>query len=175
MNTCTGCSTELVDGFNWSAKGRHKFCRTCFKQKYNKKRMFLDGKYVPITSKIHKPGIFKSLDDAWSHTELDNKDVSGEIYIMTNKSFKYWVKVGMSINAIDRINKYQTGDPYRSYELYSKFHTEDRHETEGQIHQILGAKYQRKNEWFKAAPKEVDEIISQYFGEKYEERNESAN
>ena len=62
MNTCTSCKVELVEGINWSAKGRHKFCRACFKTKYNKKRMFLDGKYIPIASKIHKPGIFKSLE-----------------------------------------------------------------------------------------------------------------
>ena len=88
MNTCTSCKVKLVEGINWSVKGKHKFCRTCFKMKYNKKRMFLNGKYIPITSKIHKPGVFKSLDDAWSHVELDNKDVSGEIYIMLNKAFK---------------------------------------------------------------------------------------
>ena len=87
MNTCTSCKVELVEGTNWSAKGRHKFCRACFKMKYNKKRMFLDGKYIPIASKIHKPGIFKSLDDAWSHAELDSKDISGEIYIMFNEAF----------------------------------------------------------------------------------------
>ena len=175
MSTCTSCKVELVEGTNWSVKGRHKFCRACFKSKYNKKRMFLDGKYVPITSKIHKPGIFKSLDDAWSHVELDNKDVSGEIYIMTNKAFKGWVKVGMSINANDRLNNYQTGDPHRSYKLYSKFYTEDRHETEGQIHQILGARYKRQNEWFNAKAQEVEWIISQYFGVRYEERNESTD
>ena len=55
------------------------------------------------------------------------------------------------------------------------FYTEDRHETEGQIHQILQAEYKRQNEWFKAKPQEAEWIISQYFGVRYEETNKSAN
>ena len=40
MNTCTSCKIELVEGSNWSAKGGHKFCRACFKKKYNKKNKY---------------------------------------------------------------------------------------------------------------------------------------
>ena len=175
MNKCTGCSVDLVDGKNWSPKGGHYFCRTCFKEKYNKKRMFLGGKYVSFKSQVHKSGAFKSLDDAWSHTELDKKDISGEIYIIVNEAFKGWVKVGMSINANDRLNNYQTGDPNRSYKLYAKYFTKDRHETERQIHQTLESQFKRQNEWFKADAQKVEWIISQYFGVIYEERNESFN
>ncbi len=132
--------------------------------------MFLNGKYIPKSSSIYKPGIYKSLDDAWSHAELDAKDVSGEIYIIVNKSFKGWVKVGMSIDAIDRLSKYQTGDPHRAYALYATFEADDRHQTERQIHTILEGKYKRKNEWFKADPQEVEGIMSKYFGDRYEER-----
>ena len=175
MSTCSSCSVELVEGINWSLKSGHKFCRSCFREKYNKRRMFLNGEYVPIGSAIHKPGTFRSLDDAWSHVELDKKDVSGEIYIMVNTAFKGWVKVGMSINAEDRLNNYQTGDPHRSYQLYSKFYTEDRHETERQIHEILAGKFKKQNEWFEADAQDVEFIISQYFGVRYEERKDSVN
>ncbi len=168
MSNCTSCNVELEEGVNWSAKGGHKFCRTCFNKKYNRRRMYLAGKYVSFGSQVHKTGAFKSLDDAWSHKELDNKNVSGEIYIITNDAFKGWVKVGMSINAKDRLNSYQTGDPNRSYQLYSKYFTEDRHDTERQVHTILDKMFDRQNEWFKADAQEVEWILSQYFGVSYE-------
>lgn len=168
MSNCTGCNVELEEGVNWSAKGGHKFCRTCFNEKYNKRRMYLNGKYVSFGSQVHKSGAFKTLDDAWSHVELDSKKVSGEIYIITNDAFKGWVKVGMSINANDRLNSYQTGDPNRSYKLYSSYFTEDRHDTEKQIHTILEDCFKRQNEWFEADAQEVEWILNQYFGVMYE-------
>ncbi len=168
MDNCTGCNVELEEGVNWSAKGGHKFCRTCFNEKYNKRRMFLNGKYVSFGSQVHKAGVYKSLDDAWSHVELDNKKVSGEIYIITNDAFEGWVKVGMSINAIDRLNSYQTGDPNRSYRLYAKYFTKDRHDTEKQIHTALESRFKRQNEWFKADANEVEWVLNQYFGVMYE-------
>ncbi len=171
MNRCSSCNVELVEGVNWSAKGGHKHCRSCFREKYNKKRMYLGGKYVPTLSAIHKSGAFKTLDDAWSHVELDKKDISGEIYVMVNAAFEGWVKVGMSINAEDRLNSYQTGDPNRSYHLYSKFYTEDRHETERQIHSILSRHFKRQNEWFYGDAEDVEFIISQYFGVRYEQNS----
>ena len=168
MNECTGCKVELEEGTNWSAKGGHLFCRTCFNEKYNKKRMYLNGKYVPFKSQVHKSGRFKLLDDAWSHSELDNKDISGEVYIITNESFEGWCKVGMSISAKDRLKSYQTGSPFRNYALYSRFPTDDRHTSEKEIHKILEGEFDRSNEWFKAEPSAIDWIISQYFGVRYE-------
>ena len=169
MNECTGCKVELSEGVNWSAKGGHKFCRTCFKDKYNKRRMYLGGKYISFGSQVHKSGAFKTLDDAWSHKELDNKNISGEIYIITNDAFRGWVKVGMSINATDRIKSYQTCSPHRDYLLYSSFATEDRHTSEREVHKILDSEFDRQNEWFKADAQAVDWILSQYFGVRYEE------
>ena len=130
--------------------------------------MYLNGKYVSFMSQVHKSGTYKNLDDAWSHKELDNKNISGEIYIITNDAFKGWVKVGMSIKAEDRLNSYQTGDPNRDYRLYSSYFTEDRHNSERNIHEILEGRFKRQNEWFKADPQEVDWILAQYFGVMYE-------
>ena len=130
--------------------------------------MFLGGKFVSIKSQVHKSGVFKNLDDAWSHKELDNKDISGEVYIITNESFEGWCKVGMSISAKDRLKSYQTGSPFRNYALYSRFPTDDRHTSEKEIHKILEGEFDRSNEWFKAEPSAIDWIISQYFGVRYE-------
>lgn len=167
MNKCTECSTELEEGVNWSAKGGHLFCRTCFNERYNKRRMYLGGKYVSFKSQVHKSGVFKNLDDAWSHKELDNKNISGEIYIITNDAFKGWCKVGMSINAVDRLRAYQTCSPHRDYRLYSSFSTEDRHTAEKEVHEMLNNLFTKKNEWFKADAQEVEWVLSQYFGVRY--------
>jgi len=167
--TCTGCTTELQEGKNWSQKGGHKFCYDCFDSRYNKKRMYLGGKYVTTKSQIHKAGTYKNLDDAWSHVELDHKNMAGEVYIITNEAFKGWVKVGMSINAEDRLKSYQTGDPQRAYKLYSRYSTETRHIAEREVHKVLELTFKKSKEWFKADPQEVEWILNQYFGVRYAE------
>ena len=99
-NNCSSCETPLIEGVNWKESSKHNFCRTCFNVKFNRKRMYLSGKYISTKEKIHKEGTYKTLEDAWSHKDLDTKDVSGEIYIIFNSAFEGWVKVGMSINAV---------------------------------------------------------------------------
>ena len=61
-----------------------------------------------------------------------------------------WVKVGKAVDAQDRLNSYQTSDPFRSYILHHHIEVSNRHKVELQVHQELEvASALRKNEWFK--------------------------
>ena len=42
----------------------------------------------------------------------------GSVYILGNPAWPDWVKVGMALDAEDRLNNYQTGGPFRDYVLY---------------------------------------------------------
>lgn len=159
MKKCTSCSVELQESINWSHNGGHNFCRSCYNEGFNDKRMFLNGKYIPFKSPIHKPGNFKSLDDAWSHQDLDSKVISGEIYLIINPAFSGWVKVGMSINAVDRLHSYQTSDPFRSYSIYASFKTDDRHKTEKRLHKLLEKTFEKRNEWFKGDAESIKQVV----------------
>ena len=44
----------------------------------NNNRMFVNGKYIPQSHPLHKPGRYKSLDDAWSHNKIESVN-EGEV------------------------------------------------------------------------------------------------
>lgn len=114
----------------------------------NVKRMFVNGVYIPTTHPLHKPGRYKSLDDAWSHQKIEQTQ-EGEIYAITNTAWINWYKIGKAVNAKDRLNAYQTGSPFRNYELITAFKVDDRHVAERKIHKLLVKhNYNKKGEWF---------------------------
>ena len=115
----------------------------------NKNRMFVNGKYVPSSHPLHKPGRYKSLDDAWSHTKIESVN-EGEVYIISNSAWPDWVKVGKAVNSEDRLNGYQTSSPFRDYEIVATLGTDDRHTKEREMHKIFTHFAEdRKGEWFK--------------------------
>ena len=116
--------------------------------KKNKNRMYVDGKYVPKSHPLHKPGHYKGFTDvAFDSIEGYRKSKKGYIYIIHNPSFPGWYKVGMAVDVKDRLNNFQTGSPYRNYKLLKYYAVEDRKEAEKKAHKILGAK-NRRREWF---------------------------
>jgi hypothetical protein len=115
----------------------------------NVTRMFVNGKYIPKEHPLHKPGSYKSLDDAWSHTKIESVN-EGEVYIICNSAWPDWVKVGKAVNAEDRLNGYQTSSPFRDYEVVATMSTDNRHKKEREMHKIFQHFAQdRKGEWFK--------------------------
>jgi len=46
---------------------------------------------------------------------------SGYLYIITNKSWQGWIKVGTTRNLKKRLQTYQTGSPFRDYEVIYSF------------------------------------------------------
>ena len=115
----------------------------------NVTRMFVNGKYIPKTHPLHKPGRFKSLDDAWSHEKIESTKM-GEVYVITNDAWTDWVKVGKASIAEDRLNGYQTSSPFRDYSIIATLSTDNRHTKEREMHRVFEHFAQeRRGEWFK--------------------------
>jgi hypothetical protein len=122
--------------------------------KNNPKRMFVNGKYVPKSHPLYKAGNYSSFEDAaFSSLEKYQSSTEGQVYIITNPCFPEWVKVGMAVDAEDRLRGYQTSSPFRDYELFYSWSVNDRRTAETEAHSILKEwTAGKKNEWFKCSP-----------------------
>ena len=120
-------------------------------RKSNRTQMYVDGKYISKFHPLHKPGRYKGFTDA-AFSSLKNYEDSkqGQVYIIRNPAFPSWCKVGMAVDAQDRLKQYQTSSPYRDYVLVAAWDVEDRREAEKQAHALLEKHYERRGEWFVA-------------------------
>jgi hypothetical protein len=117
--------------------------------KRNKNRMWVNGKYISKLHPLHKPGRYKSLDDAWSHSQIESTK-EGEVYAIVNDAWPEWIKVGKASIAEDRLNGYQTSSPFRDYSIIATLSTEDRHSKEREMHKVFEHfSRERRGEWFK--------------------------
>ena len=117
----------------------------------NPQRMFVNGKYVPKNHPMWKAGTYRTFNDAafssFTNYASSNK---GDVYIITNKAWPEWVKIGKAVDATDRLKSYQTSDPFRAYELHHSVTKDNRHTAEVEAHKALEVlSKDRKNEWFK--------------------------
>jgi len=118
-------------------------------RKRDAQRMYVNGKEISKKHPLHKPGNFKSLDDAWSHNKIESVN-EGEVYIIVNDAWPEWVKVGKAVISQDRLKGYQTSSPFRDYRIIATLSTDNRHEKEREMHKIFNHfAEERKGEWFK--------------------------
>ena len=126
------------------------------------KRMWVNGKEVKKTHPLYKAGRYKGFEEAaFSSLENYKESAEGEVYIITNKAWDGWVKVGMAVDAEDRLKNYQTSSPFRDYVLYYSYNTDDRRKAESNAHSILEQLFERNNEWFKCTPQEAKGVLSE--------------
>jgi len=90
------------DGELWYVRPSGRRERLASYVRKNTTRMFVNGKYIPKSNPLHKPGRYKSLDDAWSHQKIEQTR-EGEIYAITNTAWINWYKIGKAVNAEDRL------------------------------------------------------------------------
>ena len=171
---CTQCKVEKPITEYRKAKGdrhhgRHSICQECLlprDREYNRlNRMYVNGKQIPKSHPLFKPGRYKALDDAWSHVEIDQRTTEGEVYIVRSPAHPNWLKVGKAVNSEERLNGYQTASPHRDYVLEYCEHFENRHEAESAIHRMLEKHkdcHDRKNEWFKTYIPTIKEVMNEY-------------
>jgi hypothetical protein len=118
-------------------------------KKRDARRMYVNGKEISKKHPLHKPGRYKSLDDAWSHTKIEST-TQGEVYVIVNDAWPEWVKVGKASIAEDRLNGYQTSSPFRDYSIIATLTAEDRHVKEKEMHKAFTHfADERRGEWFK--------------------------
>ena len=122
--------------------------------------MFVNGKYIPKSRPLHKPGKYKTFEDAaFSSLAKYESSKEGQVYIITNPNFPEWVKVGMAIDSEDRLNNYQTSSPFRDYELFASWSVADRRSAESDAHALLEKLYERAGEWFNCTPEQAGEAL----------------
>ena len=125
------------------------------------KRMWVDGKEVKKTHPLYKAGRYKGFEDAaFSSLENYKSNPEGQVYIITNPAWEGWVKVGMAVDAEDRLNSYQTSCPFRDYMLYYSYKAKDRRKAESEAHSKLDEKFERRKEWFRCTPEEAIEVLT---------------
>ncbi len=160
---CRICGTELIVGQNWTQKRKdHKMyiCSACELEEGRNRHMRVNGKYISKHHPLHKPGNYKSFGDAaFSALEKDKKVKEGYVYVITNPAWPEWVKIGMAIDAEDRLNGYQTSSPMRDYELVHAIPTPDRARAERVAHKAAAMCGERKGEWFKIPNSEAVTIL----------------
>ena len=65
--------------------GKYKSCNPETKRKENKLRMYVNGKHVPKTHPLHKPGRYKNFEQAaFSSLSKYDSSVEGQVYAITN-------------------------------------------------------------------------------------------
>jgi len=166
---CRMCGVELLVGENFTQTNLDHgmyFCQTCVPKELKNRRMYVNGKYVPKTHPLHKPGRYKGFTDA-AFSSLQNYEQSkqGQVYVIRNPAFPSWCKVGMAVDAEDRLKQYQTSSPYRDYVLVAAWDVEDRREAEKQAHALLEQHYERRGEWFVAYSDMASERLEALFNE----------
>ena len=168
---CRDCSVEL-DDTNWATYFKehdNRTCKSCYNTRHNKKnnvvtnkqRMTVNGKYVSRKHPLWKVGNYKSFNDA-AFSSLVNYESSteGMVYIITNPAWPEWVKIGMAIDAEDRLNGYQTSSPHRDYVLEHYVASNDRRKSEREAHtRALPLASDSKGEWFKLSVEQAITIL----------------
>ena len=168
---CSHCKKDKdIDQFHkckGSKDGKQDYCKSCKSehgkthQNRNTNRMWVNGKFVPRSHPLHKPGRYKTFEDA-AFSSLAKYELSkeGQVYIITNPNFRDWVKVGMAVDSEDRLNGYQTSSPFRDYALYKSWPVSDRRAAESEAHTHLEKTFDRRGEWFKCTPEEAEASIA---------------
>jgi hypothetical protein len=142
-----------------------KECQLKIARRDNKNRMYVNGKYIPKVHPLHKPGRYKTFEDAaFSSLEKYESSTEGQVYVIVNPNFPEWVKVGMAVDAADRLNGYQTSSPFRDFVLNYSWDVNDRRSAESEAHSELQKVYERRSEWFKCTPEQAQEVVSGIVG-----------
>lgn len=75
---------------------------------------------------------------------------TGFLYVITNKAFPGWVKIGVTENLNKRLQQYQTASPHRDYVLEYSLHHPNYLIAEKRIKEVMQYfALDQKNEWFK--------------------------
>lgn len=165
---CIWCGVELNEDswYSSSKKKKDYKCKSCIRKKEtegNKKQLYINGKYIsrkdPLYN-IFKPGKYKNINDAVFEQSGMNSVKEGYVYIITNKAWPDWVKIGMAIDAEDRLSGYQTSSPHRDYILEHSVYSNERRKAEQQAHsRAAKLAIEVNGEWFKLTVQQAIEVL----------------
>ena len=117
---------------------------------------------------ISKVNRLKRLARVVSRSVIKQYDTAkdGYVYIISNPIWCGLYKIGMAIDAEDRLNSYQTSSPFRDYVLdYSKYFS-NRRNAEAIAHRnIEKVADKRQGEWFNVSKATAINIIEEIIDE----------
>ena len=171
MMDCIWCGVELNED-NWYSSSKKKKdykCKSCIRKKEtegNKKQLYINGKYIsrkdPLYN-IFKPGKYKNINGAVFEQSGMNSVKEGYVYVITNKAWPDWVKIGMAIDAEDRLSGYQTSSPHRDYILEHSVYSNERRKAEQQAHsRAAKLAIEVNGEWFKLTVQQAIEVLDNF-------------
>jgi hypothetical protein len=165
---CIRCDVKLIPEVNWSGSRiirRDYICRGCVAQANvhrNRGRMWVNGNYIPHSHPLHKAGRYKSFGDAaFSLLEKKKGIKDGYVYAIVNSAWPNWVKIGMAIDAEDRLNGYQTSSPMRDYKLIHSVYSKNRSKAERNAHKLAEKIAERKGEWFNISNEQAIKVLGE--------------
>ena len=96
------------------------------------------------------------------HLELgESRSDSGFLYVITNPTFSGWCKIGITHNIESRLRQYQTGDPFRSYEVVFSDIIDNKRLIESQIKQFCTNRtIEIRGEWYKLPVSEASGLVT---------------
>ena len=181
VTCCQYCNVELVPGLkseggNWNphyVKCSWNVCKSCYNNKYlngsegwnlksNPKRMYVNGKYIPKSHPLYKPGRYKTFSDAaFDGTYKLDSIKEGYVYAITNPAWPEWVKIGMAVDADDRCNGYQTSSPFRDYKIEHVVVTNNRRAAEAEAHKLATKlAVETRGEWFRLDIEQAKTVLN---------------
>lgn len=173
MQLCYACDGKLSDE-NWmpSFKKRgQRICKSCYRDRFNSKNnaennpkaLYINGKYISRKDpryNIFKPGHYKNINDAVFEQSAYATIKEGYVYAISNRAWPGWLKIGMAIDAEDRLSGYQTSSPYRDFVLEHSVYTLDRRSSEAEAHKKAATLSEEiAGEWFKISLEEAKNIL----------------
>ena len=167
---CRICKCEL------SSDNQHQsniilgsnICMICMKEsalraakRSNPNRMYVNGRYIKKKHPLFKAGRYNTFNDAaFEGTYKLDHIKEGYVYVITNKAWPEWVKIGIAIDAEDRLNGYQTSSPMRDFILEHSVASKDRRKSEKEAHtRALPLSLDSKGEWFKLSVEQAITIL----------------
>ena len=130
------------------------------KKANNRSRMYVNGKYIPTSHPLYKAGCYKSFNDAaFTALQKDKRVKEGHVYAISNPAWSEWLKIGMAVDAEDRLKGYQTSSPMRDYELIHFVATQDKGRLERIAHKAAAKCGERQGEWFKITSEQAVVIL----------------
>lgn len=155
--------TTSKDGLdNRCKKCKNTKVNAVFNKKHNHKRMWVNGQYIPKNHPLWKAGRYRTFEDAaFSSLKNYKLDPKGDVYIISNPTWNGWVKVGKAVDALDRLNSYQTSSPFRDYVLNYKYNCNNRNTSEKKAHRALAKKFDKRNEWFYCTAEDAHNILKE--------------
>jgi len=146
IRNCRFCDVELSQD-NWcigNIKQKQYKCKTC--DGIVGRQNYLKRKAKQLSS--------------YSVTAF-NRVKEGYVYAITNSAWQGWIKIGMAVDAEDRLKGYQTSSPFRDYELLHKSFFKNKRRAEAKAHKLAGEiAYETRGEWFNISKDKAINIIN---------------